>query len=100
LEFRLTLLYIEAEAQIDCFNGWGKARIDPGEVRDRIQGIRIVTMDTQSKPLPIGRERLMVIGIQKASRDAIETTFCHWLRAAWTALAEQLGAEARVRFQR
>jgi hypothetical protein len=73
----VTLLYIEAEAQIDCFNDWGKARIDPGEVRDRIQGIRIVTMDRQSKPLPIGRERLMVIGVEKTSRDAVETTFCH-----------------------
>ena len=73
----VTLLYIEAEAQIDCFNDWGKARIDPGEVRDRMQGIRIVTMDKQSKPLPIGRERLMVIGVEKTSRDAVETTFCH-----------------------
>jgi hypothetical protein len=73
----VTLLYIEAEAQIDCFNDWGKARIDPGEVRDRVQGIRIVTMDSQSRPLPIGRERLMVIGVEKPSRDAIETTFCH-----------------------
>jgi hypothetical protein len=78
----VTLLYIEAEAQIDCFNSWGKARIDPGEVRDRIQGIRIVTMDRDSKPLPIGRERLVVIGVEKASRDAIETTFCHLAQAS------------------
>jgi hypothetical protein len=34
----VTLLYIEAEAQIDCFNDWGKARFGPGEVKDRIQG--------------------------------------------------------------
>jgi hypothetical protein len=35
-------------------------------------------MDPSSgAPLPIGRERLMVIGVEKAARDAIETTFCH-----------------------
>jgi hypothetical protein len=74
----VTLLYLDADAQIQCFNGWGKARIDPGEVLDRIQAFRIVTMDPRSgATLPIGRERLMVIGVEKASRDAIETTFCH-----------------------
>jgi hypothetical protein len=34
-------------------------------------------MDKDSKPLPIGREQLVVIGVEKTSRDAIETTFCH-----------------------
>jgi hypothetical protein len=73
-----TLLYIESEAQIDCFNGWGKARIDPGEVRDLMQGFRIVTKDQKSGArLPVGRERLMVIGVEKPTRDAIETTFCN-----------------------
>jgi hypothetical protein len=77
LPIDVTLLYIEAEAQIQCFNGWGKARIDPGEVRDRVQGFRIVTMNKSAQPLPTGRERLMVVGVEKASRDAVETTFCH-----------------------
>ena len=74
----VTLLYVDADAQIQCFSAWGKARIEPKEVRDRLQAFRIVTMDPRSgAPLPIGRERLMVIGVEKAKRDSIETSFCH-----------------------
>jgi hypothetical protein len=103
----VTLLYIDSEAQIDRFNSWGKARIDPGEVRDRIQGICIVTMDKDSKPLPIGRERLVVIGVEKTSHDAIETTFCHLAQGSLDsttgsrcriALAERVGAAALTHF--
>jgi hypothetical protein len=82
LPIDVTLLYIEAEAQIQCFNGWGKARIDPGEVRDRVQGFRIVTVDKNMQALPVGRERLMVIGVEKAARDTLETTFCHLAQAS------------------
>ena len=78
LPIDVTLLYVEAEAQIQCFAGWGRSRIDPGEIRDRIQPFRIVTRDPQSRaPLPIGREALVIVGVEKPTRDAIETTFCH-----------------------
>jgi Caspase domain len=74
----VTLLYLEAEAQVQCFANWGKSRIEPREVRDRIQSFRVVTRDPQSgASLPIGREALLVIGVEKPARDAIETTFCH-----------------------
>jgi hypothetical protein len=91
----VTLLYIEAEAQIDCFNGWGKARIDPGEVRDRMQGFRIVTKDQKTgAPLPVGRERLMVIGVEKPTRDAIETTFCNLQQKSLDAARAERGSRS------
>jgi hypothetical protein len=74
----VTLLYLEAEAQINCFADWGRSRIEPREVRDRIQSFRVVTRDPRTgTPLPIGREALLVIGVEKAARDTAETTFCH-----------------------
>lgn len=93
LPIDVTLLYVEAEAQINCFNGWGKARIDPGEVRERMQAFRIVTANPQSgTPLPIGRERLMVIGVEKRSRDEIETTFCHLQQKSLDSARAERGA--------
>lgn len=51
--------------------GWGKARIDTGELRDRMQAFRIVTIDPQSgTSLPVGRERLMVIAVERPERAA------------------------------
>ncbi len=91
----VTLLYIEAESQIQCFSGWGRARIEPGEVRERVQGFRIVTRDPQSgQPLPIGRESLMIVGVEKPARDAIETTFCHLQQASLDSARSRAGARS------
>jgi hypothetical protein len=85
LPIDVTLLYLDGESQIQCFTAWGKARIAPrgtaDELRSRMQAIRITAFDQKTgAPLPIGRDRLLVIGVQKPARDPLETTFCHLAR--------------------
>jgi hypothetical protein len=95
----VTLLCLDAEAQIQCFTAWGKAHIAPlrtgDEIRARMQATRIVAFDQKTgAPLPVGRERLMVIGVEKPERDPIGTTFCH---LAQQGIAGARGAAASLR---